>query len=261
MALDRTIDTSFLDVLSTTIEFQSFVTGNNIRGWNDGCFNNGFPTAFSAAPVTVASMNTRAGGNGGWIRRCALGAATIGLTVDEDIDTDSERNHINETAGVVAASAAFHADIEVILSVTKTVLTIEDEFNGLIDPKAIPAARVEYSITTENNGIGSPDIDSLVVTDDIAADIALCVTAACNSGGPVVLDTAGSPVPPGVTLDPANVSYSNNGGSTYVYIPNPDTDGFDPLVDSVRVRLSGILAARTASGVPQFTLRLVSRVD
>ena len=181
--------------------------------------------------------------------------------MDEDTDSDSERNHISETAGVVAASTAFHAVINVNLTVSKSALTIEDDINGTTDPKAIPNARVEYAITTGNSGIKSPDSDSLVVTDDLPEETALCVTAACNPGGPIVLDTSASPFPPGVTLDTPNVRYSNDGGAPFTYTPIPDADGFDPAVDSMQVRLTGALAARTTAGIPEFTLRLVVRIN
>jgi hypothetical protein len=32
---------------------------------------------------------------------------------DEDIDADTERSHTNESAGIIAASRAFHANFEV----------------------------------------------------------------------------------------------------------------------------------------------------
>ena len=63
---------------------------------------------------------TRNGNNGGWLRRCSQSSSSIGLTVDEDIDTDSERSHIGEAAGIVAASTAFHVNFAVDLAVSKS---------------------------------------------------------------------------------------------------------------------------------------------
>ena len=261
IAIDSAVNVNFLDSLGTSINFQALVTPNNIEGWDNGCFTNSFTSTFGTSPVVVASMNTRAGGNGGWLRRCSLSSTSIGLTVDEDIDSDSERSHIAETAGVVAASNTFHATLGVNLRITKTSLTVFDDHNGAVNPKAIPNARVQYAITTENFGSNSPDNDSLIITDTLAPETALCVTTACNPGGPIVFDDAASPIPVGVTLNPSNVSYSNNGGTSYTYVPTPDAEGFDPAVNAIRVQLTGIMASRTLAGTPEFTLRLISRVN
>ena len=48
----------------------------------------------------VANQNTRNGGDGGWLRRCGLSTSGVSLTVDEDTDRDTERQHTTERAGV-----------------------------------------------------------------------------------------------------------------------------------------------------------------
>ena len=259
LAIEASRTINFVDQFLSSIELQTIRSGNSIRGWDNGCFLTSFNSSFASTPIAVASMITRNGNNGGWLRRCSESSASIGLTVDEDTETDSERNHTSETAGIVAASAAFHVDFAVDIAVAKSVQTLSDPINATTNQKSIPLATMEYTIEVENRGSLSPDNNSLTVVDLIPGELALCVTAACYTGGPVVLDTTGSPVPPGVSLQ--NIEYSNDGGTSYAYSPAPDGDGFDSNVDAVRVTLGGTFASLDTSGIPSFVLRLAARVE
>ena len=199
IAIENNTDLSFVDSLGTNARIQGFLTSDNIRGFDNGCYTNSYPGSFSGTPLSVASANRRDGGDGGWVRRCSESSSSIGLTFDEDIDNDSERNHTTEAAGVIAASTAFHANFDVDLLVSKNVATQSDPLNGTSNPKAIPGADVEYTIGVENFGSTSPDSDTLIITDDVPGDLRLCVSASCLAGGPVVFDDSGSPVATGVT--------------------------------------------------------------
>ena len=257
LAIDNLANASFVDAFGTAVQLQSLATAANIQGFDNGCFTNSYATSFSGAPLAVASAMTRNGNNGGWVRRCSQSSGGLGLTIDEDIDNDSERNHIGESAGIVAASTAFHANFEVDVVISKTVETLSDPISTT-NPKAIPSAVIGYTISVANNGSLSPDNDSLVITDDVPGEVSLCITAACFAGGPVVLDTAGSPVPPGVTI--GSVEY-DDGSGTFTYPGAPDSDGFDPLVVAVRITLNGTFASIGTAGSPEFDLLLAARVD
>jgi len=259
LAIDNLANLSFVDVFGNPVLLQSLATPVNIAGWDNGCFSNSYATAFTATPLAVASATSRSGNNGGWVRRCSESATGLGLTVDEDTDNDAERRHTSESAGIVAASVGFHAYLDVDLSVQKSLAPLSDPVNGTTDPKAIPAATVGYVIDVANSGSLSPDDDTLVITDAISDDVSLCVTAGCLSGGPVVFDDSGSPVSPGVSI--GSVEFSDDGGSTYSYVPTPDTDGFDSVVNAVRITLTGTMAGVTTSGAPSFQLRLAARVN
>lgn len=258
LAIDNLANTSFVDALGTGVQLQSLATAANIQGFSNGCFANSYSSSFSSTPLAVASAMTRNGNNGGWMRRCSQSAGSLGLTVDEDIDSDSERSHIGEAAGIVAASTAFHASFDVDLAVSKSVTTLSDPINMTTNPLAIPSAVVAYTVSVANNGSLSPDNNSLIVTDDIPDELALCITAACLAGGPVILDISGSPVPPGVTI--GAIEY-DDGSGLFTYPGSPDSDGFDDAVDAVRITLNGTFASITTSGSPSFDLLLAARVD
>ena len=259
VAIDNPANISFVDSFGTSIVLQALATADNIIGWSDGCIVNNYPSAFSALPIAVASQNRRDGNNGGWVRRCSESAAGLGLTVDEDIDNDSERNHTTESAGIIAASTGFHANFDVDLRIAKSYTTVSDPVNNTNSPYAIPQAVVEYRVAVENRGSNSPDTDSLVVIDRLPDDLAACVTGGCLAGGPIVLDASGSPAPPGVAV--GTVEYSDDGGTSFGYSPTPDGDGFDPAVNAIRVTLTGTLSSITTSGAPSFELVLAARIE
>jgi len=106
---------NFTDINGIVINFQGLATGNNFDGWDNGCDTATFPTGlFSTAPLSFAtktSFRNASSTDGGWFRRCSLSANSIGLTIDEDRDNDSERSHNpRESAGIVAFAQSFTFD-------------------------------------------------------------------------------------------------------------------------------------------------------
>ncbi|HEX8400771.1 MAG TPA: hypothetical protein VF628_03620 [Allosphingosinicella sp.] len=119
-----------------------------------------------------------------------------------------------------------------------------DRFNA-------PSSDVVYTITATNTG-GSPvDLNGVVLTDLLPAQVTFYnadFDTALAGTDPFVL-TAGSS---GVTLGGANVAYSNNGGASYAYTP---AAGYDPAVNGVRFTPGGSLAANSS-----FSIRFRARI-
>ncbi len=89
-------------------DIKALLTPDSVDGWDNGCDVYNYSSSFAAAPLVVASQNSRDGGDGGWARICSVSATGVGLTIDEDQAADSDRSHTTEEAGVLAVSAAFH---------------------------------------------------------------------------------------------------------------------------------------------------------
>ncbi|NOY69782.1 MAG: hypothetical protein GXP53_09910 [Deltaproteobacteria bacterium] len=100
---------TFTDGSGTTVTYESIVATSAIQGWANGCFDVSFTNTYTTTPLVMASMNSRNGNNGGWLRRCDLTTSYVGLTVDEDQYYDSDRSHILEDAGVLVFSLNFDA--------------------------------------------------------------------------------------------------------------------------------------------------------
>lgn len=101
----------------SSVAFQAVITGEVIDGWDDGCSTGegaSFVTGcFSSAPIVGATKRGRNGTDGGWLRRCTGGftSTTVLFTVDEDRHRDSERNHTDEAASVLAFETDFSTPV------------------------------------------------------------------------------------------------------------------------------------------------------
>lgn len=171
------------------------------------------------------------------------------------------------TAGSGAPFDFWHIDdvcfdqtIEPSLLVSKVAQTLTDPVNGSSNPKAIPGAVVQYTLGVSNQGLGSPDLDSIVITDPLPAGTALFVD---TSGGDPIAFIDGS-VSSGLAFTYASdVAFSNQvgGGPPYTYVPVPDGQGFDPVITGYRVNPTGVMNPTVGSSVPSFNVQLRVRIE
>ena len=112
VAIDGDIQGSFASG-AANILYESITSADNITGWdNVNCVGNvgqtvSFVNAYSTPPLVMANQSRRDGGDGGWLRRCSLTTAQIGLAIDEDQFSNSERSHTTEAASLLVFSEAF----------------------------------------------------------------------------------------------------------------------------------------------------------
>ena len=93
------------------VDYQAFISGDIIDGWGNSGATVNYPSPFGADPLVLASLATRDGADGGWLRRGAISETGVQLLLDEDTFNDGERNHTTERASVVAFGQMFHATI------------------------------------------------------------------------------------------------------------------------------------------------------
>ncbi|MEL7485609.1 MAG: hypothetical protein AAGJ87_00170 [Pseudomonadota bacterium] len=250
---------SFVDTGSTVIAWEATQSPDSIVGFDNSCVTTPFTTSSFPNARVVATKNSRDGGDGGWLRRCALTASQIGLQVDEDVANDSERAHTNEIAGILAFSDTFHAMFTGVLSAVKSVTIEEDPVNGASGALAVPGARARYAVDIESSGNSPTDNDSVVFVDALPAETSLVVADIAPGAGPVLF-TDGTPSSAltytfaGLGAVSDDISFSNDNGATFAYTPTPDANGADPNVTHIRVEPKGSFAEQTTSASPNFRL-------
>lgn len=114
-----------------------------------------------------------------------------------------------------------------------------------------PGSDIQYSLTLSNTG-GSPVDASTIVLDDLIPGRVSFYNGDIDGAGPLTGNfefVAGSS---GLTLGTVNLSYSNNGGSSYGYSP---ISGYDAAVNAVRLRPQGTMAANSS-----FTVRFRAQI-
>lgn len=121
------------------------------------------------------------------------------------------------------------------LDVSKTATVSSDPVNGGTNPKAIPGATVDYSILVDNNGTVSAT--NVVVVDAVPSSTSFLVGSTSSTPG-------------GTTI-----AYSNDGGTTWTYVPVAGVDGSDPTVTHLRVTFVAI--ANAASGQVDFQVLIL----
>ena len=139
------------------------------------------------------------------------------------------------------------------LTITKASAVISDPSNGTTNPKRIPGAVIEYTITAANTGGGNPDVNTVYISDPL------------DSGKLSYYVTGGVTFAQGATtsaLALGTVTYSNTaspGPYVYTYTPLADGDGYDSTVTSIKATTTGTFAFG-GSPVPSFTLTFRTKV-
>jgi len=117
LLVDANVQSMFFDTLTcNSVAYETIRTADDIRGWDNACKSYSFNNTYTTNPNVIGSMNSRDGGDGGWLRRCSLSNTAVGVTVDEDQANDSERKHTSEIAGLIIFANDFVYDSSKALS-------------------------------------------------------------------------------------------------------------------------------------------------
>ena len=197
------------------------------------------------------------------------------LTLNVSADTVSSATVITNTANnltlaetdTVAGNDSDSVDVTIspapIITTIKTVETYSDPVNARSNPKAIPGAVVEYTITSSNAGFQAAD--SVSITDSIPVNTEMFVGDIDGGGsGPVKFDPDTSTLGYNFILIDNNaddIEFSSDGGNFYSYAPSPDLDGFDSNITHFRVNTSGAFAASNGSTDPSFNIQFRVRLQ
>jgi uncharacterized repeat protein (TIGR01451 family) len=134
------------------------------------------------------------------------------------------------------------------VTATKVSRLISDPVNGTTNPKMIPGALVEYTITVSNAGTSPIDANTVVVSDPLPVELAPYVSTA--AGAPVTF-VDGTPSSGLTFVYGSNVTWSNQlgGGAPFAYSPVPDIDGVDSAATGLRVNPVGTMAATSSFSI------------
>lgn len=133
------------------------------------------------------------------------------------------------------------------MSISKTVAMVSDNVTGTNNPHAIPDAFVDYTITVRNNSSYTVTNNSVIVSDTTPANLSMFVSNLSGTSGPVVF-TNGTPSSAltytytSLSSLTDNLDFSNNNGSTWTYVPNPNINGVDSSVTNFRIKPSGSMS-------------------
>jgi len=146
-----------------------------------------------------------------------------------------------------SGNASFEVNVPT-LTIMKTVLMSADPTGDAIK-HSIPGATAQYTITVINNGRGSVDSGSMVISDPVPANTVMSLPAtppftftdgATSSGLSV---TAGSD---------ANITYVNHSNASYT--PTCTRPCTDANIGGFTITLNGSMNGKTGASAPSFTI-------
>jgi uncharacterized repeat protein (TIGR01451 family) len=216
----------------------------------------------TAAPSPTKSCTTAtlsAAANGGSF---AVSAATVpaGSTCTYTVTTTvtSQGDKVNTIAagaltgsyGSVAVAsldpASATIQVSAPLKIAKSSVAYLDPFNNSTNPKFIPGSFVYYTVTVENPGGIPVTSGSILITDPTPAALSLYVANLPSATGPLLFGAGSSGATytfSGLASTTDDLEFSNNGGTSWTYVPTPNGAGVDPAVTHIRIRPKGTMAA------------------
>jgi hypothetical protein len=168
------------------------------------------------------------------------------------------------TATLGGESSEFSGNVQVTggpaLRIAKTVAPTSDPVNGVTNPKSIPGSVQQYNLRVTNQGGGPIDNNAVAIVDNVPANTRLFVGNLGAPGSGPVQFVNGSPSSAltwtftALNSTTDDVDFSNDGGTTWTYVPVSDVNGYDAAVTALRLRPKGTMPGN-GGGDPWFELR------
>jgi uncharacterized repeat protein (TIGR01451 family) len=137
------------------------------------------------------------------------------------------------------------------LVVTKSSTVLSDSVS-LTNPKAIPGARIQYTITVQNTGNLAVDANSIVITDPFPPDFTL------DASTPMTMNLGNSGL--NAFNQSTMVTYSSQTGGGAPYTASLGS-GYNGALTGLRFQPGGTMAAATGTGPSSFSFTFVGRID
>ena len=124
-----------------------------------------------------------------------MGGDTAGVDVVVAVGGTLDVNNANAQDGYEVSSSE--------LSITKASLLLSDPFNNAVNPKHIPGAVVEYTVTIDNTA-GTQDADQVIITDtltNVTLSSDITIVGSSTGAGTCTGDDAGDTDGDGCSYD------------------------------------------------------------
>jgi uncharacterized repeat protein (TIGR01451 family) len=235
----------FVDTLPAGTKFLALDAASNVTAAN----SSSIPAANATGTLTFAGRQDQS------YLIAAGGTVKLIYTVQMPSTAGTYVNSARASFGT-ATTATVGATFTVVtptpLTLVKSSQASTDPYNLTTNPKLIPGGRAAYMVAITNPNGFATTADSIVVLDATAANLSLFVSHISGSSGGPIRFTDGA-TPSGLTYTftslastTDDVDFSNNGGSTWTYVPTPDAQGADAAVNRIRIRPKGAMAANSS---------------
>lgn len=137
------------------------------------------------------------------------------------------------------------------LVVTKTSTVLSDGVSGS-NPKSLPGARVQYTITVQNTGNLSVDANSIIITDPFPSEFTM------DASTLMTMNVGNSGL--GAFNQSTMVTYSSQAAGGAPYTASLGS-GYNTVLTGLRFQPAGTMAGATSAGPTSFSFSFVGRID
>jgi parallel beta-helix repeat protein len=171
---------------------------------------------------------------------------------------------LSSTATLGGETSEFGGNVVVTagpnLQVLKLVQPLTDPVNNFTNPKSIPGSVQRYTVRVTNQGTGPVDNNSVLIVDKIPTNTKMFVgNLGLPGSGPVAFVNGTPSSALTWTFTALNnltddLDFSNDGGTTWTYVPTADGQDCDAAVTDIRLRPKGTMPGQGV-GSPNFELQ------
>ncbi|MFN3619164.1 MAG: CshA/CshB family fibrillar adhesin-related protein [Sphingorhabdus sp.] len=230
----------------TSVMGSSTTTGNNsnVSGGDTGFVQ--------LSPGTTYSLREIMSGPGSLTQYSATLVcinATNGVTTV--FPTTVPGNIIPVLGDIIACTITntrLNANATLVLTKTSTVLS---DGVSSANPKALPGARVRYTVTVQNTGNLAVDANSIIIADSFPPNFTL------DASTPMTMNVGTSGL--GAFNQATMVTYSSQPGGAAPFTASLGT-GYNSALTGLRFRPSGTMAAATAAGPSSFSFSFTGQI-
>lgn len=229
-------------------------------GTANASFSSTAPAATSGGFVTVRAgdvLTLPAESYGGGAS-AALYNATVECTGGSPLASGATGRTLTIQGNTTATTCTYTNAYVLPLSIAKSSTPYSDPQNGTTNPKLIPGGFADYAITVTAPPGTQPTSNSVIVTDAIPANLGLFVGNYPPGPGPLRFTAGASALTysfAGLGNTGDDLSFSNDGGTSWTYVPVADANGVDTNVTHIRVNPKGAMAPGSS-----FTINLRAMV-
>lgn len=170
-------DLAFVDELAEDASILIFIVANAATSLVNGDVGNVEMTATTHDSGTVGTLDPLTADDAG----IPDSAATVEVVFADDGAGAVGDGLETAQDGYIVSSAA--------LTITKTSQVLSDPFNLGVNPKAIPGATIEYTVTVQNTG--AVDAEQVQIADVLDANLTLLLGQYGGAGQDVEIDVGG----------------------------------------------------------------------
>lgn len=231
----------------TTVVASATTTGNNanVTGGNTGLVELNAGTTYT--------LNEIMSGPGSLTQYAATLACVNATNGISGTFPTSVPGNITPVLGDVITCTITNTSVKAnaTLVLTKSSTILSDGVSSSY-PKALPGARIRYTITVQNTGSLAVDANSIVITDPFPANFTL------DASTPMTMNLGNSGL--AAFNQGTMVTYSSqaSGGAPF---SAPLGSGYNTALTGLRFQPSGTMAAATPSGPSTFSFSFTGQID